>query len=1464
MLKIYTEKTYLIEKFDYQTATILLPFYNINPTTENIDADRFSELIKYGKKFITLENIENADFIVFPFEWIPINSQSKDYKRIFDQYLNLSLKFKKPLLVFFNNDSEEAVPVDFGYIFRTSFYGSKRKPNEFAIPGWSSDFLKQLQNGSIVFRDKVAKPTVGFCGLINEIRSKVLSRIENSNKINSNFIKRSKFWGGAISNSNLNIQLATQVRKEYIENIISSDYTICVRGAGNFSYRLYETLNLGRIPIFVNTDCILPYDFIINWKDYCVWVEENEIENIEEIILQFHNSLSPKRFKELQFECRKLWEEWISPLGYFSKFELHFNKEKETQIENTNSFETLRVDSENLTDNYEPKSKELIKKIIRENWICVDVGAHWGEWTFFLEQLLKEGKIYAFEAHPENYRILRSKIMDNLSSNKIILENLAVSSLSGQNISLFEGRNKSTFEFNILGKDVDGNQTKKILEIPSVSLDEYFENNVKINFVKIDVEGAAGLVLRGMKKILKFHLPILFIECHDEEEWNEVKFLLNDHYSLFDLEMNYINPNRSTRQYHCIACPNGIQLFDVYLYFFQQKRHIFLYELEEAFSLSTIANIQKLYDKLNINLNFESFQQLFNTFLYQINLAKQRKRNNFNFNKVIEYFPIWCLTNFYTQILNEPHLSVFSLPWIEFEVIDLLEKYFTKQINTRVFEYGMGRSTIFFLSRVTELISVEHDENWFRQVNESVHQLNFQNKWKAFLIRPEPKSPNLTIDPSNPDHYGTEDAHLKNFTFQKYAESIESYPNNYFDIILIDGRARPSCLKHSLNKVKNDGLIILDNTERDYYLRAFSDVKNNFEVIDFYGPNPYNTDFTQTSVIMKKKKNSKSEASTRNQNSELSCLFVNTYYQQYLENIYRREPSLIASSYEIQKSNLISQCFGDSDFYSYWLSQYGWKTDDVIANCQPLQFSWAKENGLSNSINVQSILVEQIKKSRPTVVYFQDLSIATKPFIDSIRPFAKLIVGQIASPVPNEAYLKGFDIIVSSLPHFVEKFRSLGLTSYYLPLAFDHRIMEKINSNEKKYSLTFVGGIGNVHSERRKFLEFIANKYPLNLWGYGFDNLPQDSILLGNYKGEAWGLEMFNILSQSQITLNHHIDVAQNYSNNMRLFEATGCGSLLITDYKDNLKDLFEIGTEIVAFRSLEECSSLISYYLNHPDEANEIALNGQRRTLREHSYQKRMEKLAEILERHLRYQSEKNIFTPPNYSRISYGHQLISKNEIVSDLTDAWKNESIPFKQRALVQIELDKMYKGNIPIVFKVLADALSPIVYPKIKILEIGCASGYYYEILEYLLKTEIDYTGADYSQPLINMAQSYYPKAKFIVADGANLPFEDNTFEISISSGIILHTPNFPEHINEAIRVGKKYVVFHRTPICRVHKTQYFKKFAYDVETVELRFNEQEILELISKQNCRLINKLEYYSDENSDQFDITYVFQKLYG
>jgi hypothetical protein len=103
-------------------------------------------------------------------------------------------------------------------------------------------------------------------------------------------------------------------------------------------------------------------------------------------------------------------------------------------------------------------------------------------------------------------------------------------------------------------------------------------------------------------------------------------------------------------------------------------------------------------------------------------------------------------------------------------------------------------------------------------------------------------------DPADPDSYATADETYRAMSFQGYASAIDDYPDGYFDVVQIDGRARPSCFKHSLRKVKPNGYLVWDNTEREHYHRAMRMAPQHFQFGDFPGPLPYVPHFTRTSV----------------------------------------------------------------------------------------------------------------------------------------------------------------------------------------------------------------------------------------------------------------------------------------------------------------------------------------------------------------------------------------------------------------------------------------------------------------------------------------------------------------------------------------------------------------------------------------------------------------------------------------
>src|SRR5439155_1969331 len=160
---------------------------------------------------------------------------------------------------------------------------------------------------------------------------------------------------------------------------------------------------------------------------------------------------------------------------------------------------------------------------------------------------------------------------------------------------------------------------------------------------------------------------------------------------------------------------------------------------------------------------------------------------------------------------------------------------------------------------------------------------------------------------------------------------------------------------------------------------------------------------------------------------------------------------------------------------------------------------------------------------------------------------------------------------VSSFPHYVERFRQQGIKSEYLRFAFEPRVLKLLGAVQPRHAVVFVGGYSLNHANGNRLLEHVAGRVAVDFWGYGAESLPADSFVRRSCRGEAWGLQMYGVLAESRIGLNRHIDVAGRFANNMRLFEATGVGTLLLTDQKDNLHELFEVGKEVIAYSTPQE-----------------------------------------------------------------------------------------------------------------------------------------------------------------------------------------------------------------------------------------------------------------------------------------------------
>ena len=123
-----------------------------------------------------------------------------------------------------------------------------------------------------------------------------------------------------------------------------------------------------------------------------------------------------------------------------------------------------------------------------------------------------------------------------------------------------------------------------------------------------------------------------------------------------------------------------------------------------------------------------------------------------------------------------------------------------------------------------------------------------------------------------------------------------------------------------------------------------------------------------------------------------------------------------------------------------------------------------------------------------------------------------------------------------------------------------------------------------------------------------------DKRIFKNAKKPLYGNELFSMMQNQLISLNIHPGVSKNEASNMRLFEATGVGSLLLTDFKDNINSFFDTDTEIVTYNSIEEALEKAKYLLNNPSVALRIAEAGKKRVGQDHTFYNRAPILAEGL----------------------------------------------------------------------------------------------------------------------------------------------------------------------------------------------------------------------------------------------------------
>ena len=193
-----------------------------------------------------------------------------------------------------------------------------------------------------------------------------------------------------------------------------------------------------------------------------------------------------------------------------------------------------------------------------------------------------------------------------------------------------------------------------------------------------------------------------------------------------------------------------------------------------------------------------------------------------------------------------------------------------------------------------------------------------------------------------------------------------------------------------------------------------------------------------------------------------------------------------------------------------------------------------------------------------------------------------------------------------------------------------------------------------------------------------------------------------------------------------------------------------------------------------------------------------------------------------------------------------SWQSKEIPDKQYEIVKKELTDLRTGSPHEIWKTAISFLQTF-EDDISLLDVGCASGYFYEIFSTLLPNKFHYLGVDYSEPMIKKAKENYPNADFEIADVRKMSFADKSFDVVFSCACLEHIKDeWKDGLKELCRVSNKYVVLHKTPLIK-GKTTYSEKEIYGKNRVVFnKFNKDEFFSIVHKCGFKNIEDIKTHS------------------
>jgi spore maturation protein CgeB len=283
--------------------------------------------------------------------------------------------------------------------------------------------------------------------------------------------------------------------------------------------------------------------------------------------------------------------------------------------------------------------------------------------------------------------------------------------------------------------------------------------------------------------------------------------------------------------------------------------------------------------------------------------------------------------------------------------------------------------------------------------------------------------------------------------------------------------------------------------------------------------------------------------------------------------------------------------------------------------------------------NPQRSIVSITKEFNPDFILYAKNELPVEAILE-LKKHSRIIQWYPDLAIPDwlPPYVKAADIFFTMSEGHVEKFRKYKPAVFWLTQAFEpsfFQIKSLTLEDKKVYSsdIAFVGNLGSkpFYLRRRTYLnKVIREQFELTWWGPRMPRKISTIPLLVGSLGRAyggrfvWGEEYAKIAKLTKIFLAFDAQPHIRKSMSARMYTAVGCGAFYLCEHVDGIEEVLEPGREIVTFHSEDDMISKIRFYLQNDRLRKKIAEAGQRRVLREHTYEIRIREMCDIIEQTL------------------------------------------------------------------------------------------------------------------------------------------------------------------------------------------------------------------------------------------------------